>query len=143
MEVSSVPDLPPPPRILVVEDEPAILNLVAKILKNQKFLVLAAAGPIQALEIAAQGDQPIDLLLSDILMPQMNGRDLANQFRSLHPNAKILLMSGYSADILSKDNPIGTEVQFIQKPFANSDLVAKVREMLNIPPVNRLPQTPA
>lgn len=118
-------------RILVVEDEPAILSLVTKILQNQNYEVLAAEGPMQALEIASRLSQGIDLLLSDILMPQMNGRDLASHFRALHPNAKILLMSGYSTDILSTDNPAEAEIQFIQKPFANSDLVARVRKLLD------------
>ena len=81
--------------ILVVEDEMAILRLTDRILKNQGYKVLLASGPVEAFDIAHKQTDGIDLLLSDLTMPVMDGRDLAKQILSICPNIKVLFMSGY------------------------------------------------
>ena len=117
--------------ILLVEDEPSILKLTERILARQGYTVLAARTPGEARHLAAVHASAIHLLMTDVVMPEMNGRDLAKDLQSRHPRLKVLFMSGYTADIIVHQGVVDEGVNFIQKPFAIDDLAAKVREVLD------------
>jgi signal transduction histidine kinase len=114
--------------VLVVEDEAAILRLTSRILTDLGYTVLTANKPLEAVELARQ--HAIDLLLTDVIMPEMNGKDLAEQLVALHPNLKCLLMSGYTANVIASHGVLDEGIHFIQKPFSAKSLAAKVRETL-------------
>ena len=117
--------------ILLVEDEPAILQLGKRMLEGMGYLVITAVTPSQAVNIAEQYNGDIHLLLTDVIMPEMNGRDLAKRLLSLHPKMMRMFMSGYPADIITHHGVLDKGVQFIQKPFSKVELSAKVRAALN------------
>jgi CheY-like chemotaxis protein len=116
--------------ILLVEDEAAVLSLTAILLKKLGYTVLAAGTPDEAIRLARKYDGRIHLLITDMVMPGMNGRDLAEKLRPLHSNLKPLFMSGYTADVITKHGVLDKSVRFIQKPFSRQNLAAKVREAL-------------
>lgn len=120
--------------IVVVEDESAILELAIYILEQQGYTVLAAKSPVGALEMIEQYPHPLDLLLTDIIMPEMNGRVLAQKVVALRPNIKVLFMSGYSGDILVHHGEGGIDLHFIEKPFTSSQLSTRVRAVFDQPP---------
>ncbi len=127
------PDEPPVrgnETILVVEDEPGILNIVTLQLEWAGFTVLPAATPDEAMQLARDNAGKMHLLLSDVLMPEMNGRDLARNLLTLYPGLKQLFMSGYTADVIASQGILDEGVNFIQKPFSTTELVDKVREVL-------------
>jgi PAS domain S-box-containing protein len=116
--------------ILVVEDEAANLKLIRMMLEKQGYRVLEAGTPGEAIRIAQEHDGQIDLLMTDVIMPDMNGRDLAMNLLSLHPHIKRLFMSGYPADVIADHGVLEEGVYFIQKPFSAKDLGEKVRQTL-------------
>lgn len=116
--------------ILLVEDETAILKVTAMLLKSIGYTVLAAATPGEAMRLAREHAGEIHLLLTDVIMPEMNGRDLARNLLSLYPDLKRLFMSGYTADIIAERGVIDEGVNFIQKPFSMPALAEKLREAL-------------
>jgi len=116
--------------VLVVEDEPAILTMCTIMLEKFGYRVLGAGTPGEALELAGEHAGEIDLLLSDVIMPGMNGRDLAEQLHSLYPGMKILFMSGYTSNMLAHRGVLDDGMNFIQKPFSAKNLAAKVRNAL-------------
>ena len=120
--------------ILVVEDEEQILRLMERLLRNSGYLVIATSAPSAALELARAHGGTIDLLLTDVVMPAMNGKDLQEQIKHEHPHMKTLFMSGYTADIIVERGVICDDVEFIQKPFKLESLVARVREVLDSAP---------
>ncbi|MBU8913405.1 MAG: response regulator [Spirochaetales bacterium] len=130
-EESAAPMEPGHEAILLVEDEPAILKLTAMMLERQGYVVVAASTPVEALRLAEQHSDPIHLLITDVIMPGMNGRDLAKNLLSLRPDLKCLFMSGYTADVIADRGVIDKGVNFIQKPFSTQDLAAGVREALD------------
>jgi len=117
--------------ILLVEDEPSILELAATILERQGYTVLAAPTPGEAIQLSTRHPGPIHLLLTDMIMPGMNGRDLAKYLLARNPHLKSLFMSGHTADAIGHHGVLDADVSFIQKPFSISDLAAKVRETLD------------
>jgi len=117
--------------VLLVEDEPAILNMTTKMLERQGYTVLAASAPGEALRLAEEHSGEIHLLMTDVVMPEMNGRDLAQNLFSLHPNLKALFMSGYTANVIAHHGVLDEGVDFIQKPFSVKTLAEKVREVLD------------
>ncbi len=117
--------------ILVVEDEPMILDIAVKILNRHGYTVMAAATPGEAIRLAREHAGEIHLLMTDVVMPEMNGKDLAKNLLSLYPNLKRLFMSGYTADVIAHHGVLDEGVQFIQKPFAVQTLATKVREVLD------------
>ncbi|MBN1615493.1 MAG: PAS domain S-box protein, partial [Deltaproteobacteria bacterium] len=117
--------------ILLVEDEPAILRMTMMMLERTGYKVLAAGTPGEAIALAREHAGEIHLLMTDVVMPEMNGRDLAKNLLSLYPNLKRLFMSGYTANVIAHHGVLDEGVQFIQKPFAKQDLAIKVREVLN------------
>lgn len=119
--------------ILLVEDEPMLLELARTVLERQGYAVVTAPGPAEALHVAAEADRAFDLLITDVVMPQMNGRDLADALERTRPGLRCLFMSGYTADIVAHHGVLESGVQFIQKPFSGRALAAKVREVLDEP----------
>ena len=117
--------------ILLVEDEPAMLELTRTLLEMQGYTVLAASTPGEAIRLAREHAGEIHLLITDVVMPEMNGRDLAKNLLSLYPNLKRLFMSGYTANVIAHHGVLDEGVHFIQKPFSRKDLAAKVREALD------------
>ena len=117
--------------ILLVEDEPAILTLATRSLEGQGFTVLAASSPTEALRLAAAHPDAIDLLLTDVIMPEMNGRELADELRSTRASLKVLFMSGYTSDVITGHGTPEGDTHFISKPFHLRDLTQKVREALD------------
>ncbi|MFO7883599.1 MAG: ATP-binding protein [Desulfobacteraceae bacterium] len=103
--------------ILLVEDEPSILRMTRMMLEKKGYSVLSAATPSEAMEKATNYYGSIDLLMSDVVMPEMNGRDLAAKVKELHPGIRLLFMSGYTADVIAHQGVLDAGVAFIQKPF--------------------------
>jgi PAS domain S-box-containing protein len=118
--------------ILLVEDEPAILRLATMMLESLGYVVIAANTPGMAIRLAHEHSGPIHLLMTDVVMPEMNGRDLANNLLSIYPGIKRLFMSGYTADVIAHHGVLDKGVYFIQKPFSHRDLALKVREALGL-----------
>ena len=116
--------------VLVVEDEPALLMMAKMMLRKLGYQVLAAGTPGEAIALAEEHEGEIHLAITDVVMPEMNGRHLAEWLQSLHPGMRILFMSGYTADVIAHRGVLEKGVNFIQKPFAIKDLAAKVRDVL-------------
>lgn len=116
--------------ILVVEDEVSILKLASRMLTNLGYAVLTTDSPNMAVKLAKETDKTIDLLVTDVIMPEMNGRDLANQLLTLYPNLKCLFMSGYTSTVIADKGVLEEGMHFIQKPFSARDLGATVHEAL-------------
>lgn len=116
--------------ILLVEDEPTILKMTARMLQYLGYNVLSKSTPREALLLAGEFDGEIQLLVTDIVMPEMNGRDLAKNILSLHPHLKCLYMSGYTSDIIAQQGILEEGVHFIQKPFSKDALATKIRLVL-------------
>jgi len=116
--------------VLVVEDEPATLDMAKLMLERLGYAVLTAPNPDEAVRLAESLSAPIHLLVTDVVMPGMNGRELADRLVALHPDLKCLFMSGYTADVIARQGVLDQGVSFIQKPFSLRELGVKVREVL-------------
>lgn len=119
--------------VLLVEDEPYLADVVSRMLKRQGYNVMSANTPREALRLAAEQPGAIDLLITDVVMPEMNGRDLAARVLATCPRAKRLFMSGYTAELIAHQGVLDEGVAFIQKPFTANELAAKVRQALGDP----------
>ena len=117
--------------VLLVEDESALLVMAKRLLEGLGYTVLSAAGPGDALRLAEEHTGEIHLLLTDVIMPEMNGRDLAHRLATLYPKMKHLFTSGYTADVIAHQGILDEGVNFIQKPLSKKDLAAKVRKVLD------------
>jgi PAS domain S-box-containing protein len=117
--------------VLVVEDEPMILEIATTMLESLGYTVLAAPGPTEAIRLAGEHGGTIQLLMTDVVMPEMNGRLLANHMRARFPNLRCLFMSGYTANVIAHHGVLDQGVHFIQKPFTLYALATKIREALN------------
>ena len=117
--------------ILLVEDEVAILDMTAKMIHQMGYTVLAASRPEDALRIARDYTGKIHLLITDVVMPGMNGRDLARNVANHHPDIKRLFMSGYTADVIAHNGMLHSGLYFIQKPFSGYHLASQIREVLD------------
>ncbi len=106
--------------ILLVEDEPSILRMTRMMLERKGYRVVSAATPAEAMEKAKKHSGSIDLLMTDVVMPEINGRDLAEQIAALYPNIRLLFMSGYTANVIAHHGVLDVGVAFIQKPFFHS-----------------------
>jgi hypothetical protein len=118
-------------RVLVVDDEPEFREMVRQLLEGLGYAVLMASGGLEALEIAEQEERPIHLVLTDVVMPGMNGRELADKISVTLPDSKTLYMSGYMDDAIVHSGLSGGELAFLQKPFTREDLAYKIREILD------------
>jgi CheY-like chemotaxis protein len=118
--------------LLVVENEAAIKTLVQMALERHGYVVLTAESGSEALRLAADHHGPIDLLITDVVMPDLRGPELARRLIEQRPMLATLFMSGYMDDALGEEpSSFGVPVDFIQKPFSPSALAARVREMLD------------
>lgn len=117
--------------ILLVEDEPTILKMTTAMLQLLGYAVLAAGTPIEAIRLAGEYAGEIHLLLTDVIMPGMNGRVLTEKLLANRPKMKCLFMSGYTANVISHHGVLDDGVHFIQKPFAKRELAAKIRQALS------------
>ncbi|MDD2856594.1 MAG: PAS domain S-box protein, partial [Desulfuromonadaceae bacterium] len=120
--------------ILLVEDEPAILQITSLLLGKQGYTLLTAGTPDEAMRLANEYAGEINLLITDVIMPEMNGKELANRLQSLNPQLKCLYMSGYTADAIAQHGVLDEGIYFIQKPFSLPNLSTKVREVLDSKP---------
>lgn len=116
--------------ILVVEDEETILGLTRVMLEDLGYRVLTAATPVEALRLAREHSGGIHLLLTDVVMPELNGKELAERLQSLYPEIRCLFMSGYTANVIAHRGILDEGVQFISKPFSREELAGKVKEAL-------------
>jgi len=116
--------------VLVVEDDPQACEIVCDVLKTYGYTVLSANHGAEALETAKQYKNPIHLLLTDVVMPGMNGKELYQHLQTIHREAKVLFMSGYTGDVTMHHGVQEGEVEFLQKPFAMHELTSKVRAAL-------------
>ncbi len=117
--------------ILLVEDNEQVRNLTLAILEREGYVVLAADGGKAALETLNRHDGPVHLLLTDVVMPEINGRRLFERAAALRPDLKVLYMSGYTDDVIARHGVIEPGVRFIHKPFTARGLAARVREALD------------
>jgi CheY-like chemotaxis protein len=119
--------------ILLVEDEENVRTLARLVLEECGYQVIEAGDGKQALEICKKGDRKIDLLMTDVVMPQMGGRELAENLAEIDPGIKVLFTSGYTDDAVVRHGITDTTMNFIQKPFSLDILAQKVREILDSP----------
>ena len=117
--------------ILLVEDEGGVRRLAREMLRQQGYTVLEADGGPDALRLWEQHATAIDLLLTDVVMPQMSGRELAEQLKTARPDLKVLYMSGYTNDVIARHGVLDSETAFLQKPFTADSLGRKVRIVLD------------
>jgi len=120
--------------ILVVEDELAELRLVQRMLESMGYRVIAHADPTEALRAVREAGGPLDLVITDVVMPRMDGRELRDALCGLRPALKCLFMSGYPANILARDGAPAERVDYLQKPFTREELGEKVRRILDARP---------
>jgi len=123
--------------ILLVEDEANLRYLAGQFLEKQGYRVVEAADGAAAMQIAVAHEGVIHLLLTDVIMPGMNGRELAQRISEIRPNVKVLYMSGYTENVIGHNGMLDAGVRLLQKPFNLRDLKAKVREVLDSSPIPR------
>jgi two-component system cell cycle sensor histidine kinase/response regulator CckA len=116
--------------ILLVEDESAILDMAADMLQGLGYNVLALSTPGEAINFAGEHADKIGLLITDVVMPEMSGLDLARKIRSFQPGLKVLFISGYTYDVIAHHGVLESGIRFLQKPFSTRDLAVKVREAI-------------
>jgi CheY-like chemotaxis protein len=119
--------------ILLIEDEEPVRAIASTILRRYGYGVLAAGNAVDALRLCSEHKGPIDLVLSDVVMPQMSGPELAQRLRLARPGLRFLFMSGYTDDSITRHGIVAEGVAFIHKPFLPESLAAKVREALAAP----------
>jgi DNA-binding NtrC family response regulator len=116
-----------------VEDEEGVWDLARRILELKGYKVITASNPTEAAQICERHDGPIQLLLTDVVMPTMSGRQLAERVAFLPPGLKDLYMSGYTDNAIMPHGILKEGTQFLQKPFTRDSLTRKVREALDVP----------
>jgi CheY-like chemotaxis protein len=116
--------------VLLVEDEPAMLDVEAEMLADLGYSVLKAGRPGQALSLAGAHSGSIHLLVTDMVMPEMNGRDLAQRLAAIRPGIRCLFVSGYTADVIASRGVLDDGVRLLEKPFSRRDLAIKLRQAL-------------
>jgi CheY-like chemotaxis protein len=116
--------------ILLVEDSDVVRDVVAQMLEEGGFTVLPASSGEEALALSRRGDVPIDLLLTDIVMPEMSGVELADRLERERPDMRILFMTGYAEEIVVNEGILGKHRECIGKPFAQEQITKRAREIL-------------
>jgi len=119
--------------VLLVEDEAMVRELASRVLNGHGYLVLEAASGSEALEACRRHEGPVDLLVTDVVMPGMNGSELAERIGTLYPAAHVLFISGYTGGALVEHGVLRDGTNFLQKPFSPDHFVRKVRELLDLP----------
>ena len=128
---------PQPPTIsgtetlLIVENEAAIRNLLQMALRKNGYTVLAAESGREALDLVSTHSGPIHLLITDVMMPDIDGPELVRRLSAIRPETRALFMSGYMDDALGEQGVLPSSVNFIQKPFSPSTIAQKVRDILD------------
>jgi two-component system cell cycle sensor histidine kinase/response regulator CckA len=117
--------------VLLVEDEDPVRMFAARALRNKGYRVLEARSGDIALKLAQDSAEPIDLLVTDVVMPNMDGPTLAKAVRALRPDVKIIFISGYAEDAFRKNSQIPSDINFLPKPFSLSQLAGKVKEVIS------------
>jgi PAS domain S-box-containing protein len=117
--------------ILVCEDDASVRQLTTKMLRSAGYKVIVASNGAAALKIAGEHPGPIDLLVTDVIMPEMNGRQLARALASNRPDMRTLYISGYTSDVIAHHGVVDADIEFLEKPFGQADLLKRVREVLN------------
>jgi len=115
---------------LLAEDATPLRVLTCALLENGGYRVLAAESGMEAIKLAERWDQPIDLLLTDVVMPGMSGRELADRLAVKRPEMKVLYMSGYTNDAIVRHGVLEPGIFFLEKPFSQEALARKLREVL-------------
>ncbi|MBI3406131.1 MAG: response regulator [Acidobacteria bacterium] len=123
--------------ILVVEDEEGVRELTSEFLSISGYRVLVARNGAEALQVCRDFDGPIHVMVTDVVMPGLSGRDLAEQAARIRPSMRILFVSGYSDDAIAHQGVIEPNSSFLEKPFTHSALTARIREILDEPGVVR------
>ena len=120
--------------VLLVDDEPQVVTMVKKMLVREGYTVIGVTDPEEAIQIAQAHEGTIDLLLTDMAMPQLNGRELAERLKGIRVGLRVLYMSGFMKETLLKYYNISTTgIPFLQKPFTQQMLAKKLREVLDAP----------
>jgi two-component system, cell cycle sensor histidine kinase and response regulator CckA len=117
--------------LLIVEDDTAFLKLTSNLLKKRGYRIITAKIPSEAIRLAAEHEGRIHLLITDVVMPGMNGKELSEHIKSIHAGLKVLYLSGYTANVIAHHGVLDQGVNFIQKPFRSEKLAAKVRDVLD------------
>jgi CheY-like chemotaxis protein len=117
--------------VLLVEDEVSVRRLARTILEMSGYTVREAANGVEALRVASQHPEEIDLLVSDLLMPHLNGQELAQELTALHPELKVLFISGYAQETLSRLPDLPAGYAFLPKPFTPTALTRTVYDLLH------------
>jgi CheY-like chemotaxis protein len=125
--------------ILLVEDDPQLRQLSSSVLAHCGYKMLVASTPEEGIEICRSNHRDIRLLVTDVVMPGMNGRQLAEQIQQVSPNVKVLYISGYTSNAIVHYGVLDPGLSFLPKPFTLSALVAKVREVLDSGPAQEKP----
>jgi len=118
--------------VLIVEDDDRLRNLARKILERYGYSVMKAENGEDALKVSEEHDGSIDLLITDVVMPKMSGKETAEQLQPLYPQMKVIYMSGYTDDAIVHHGVLAPGLNFLEKPFTPEDLARKVREVLDI-----------
>ncbi len=116
--------------ILIVDDEPAIVRLVKRMAEKLGYRVLEALSPNAAIRMAREHLGAIDLMISDVIMPEMNGKDLMNYIRTIYPNIGVVFMSGYTSNVIAHHNILDDDMHFISKPFTIKELSHTISEAI-------------
>jgi two-component system, cell cycle sensor histidine kinase and response regulator CckA len=116
--------------ILLVEDERMILGMMCEVLEREGYEVLAFADPMEGIDVCLRHSGKIDLLLTDVMMPGMNGRVMANRVREILPQIRVVFMSGYTEHVLLHDGEVEPHLEYLQKPFTLETLTRKLAHVL-------------
>jgi len=117
--------------ILIVEDDPTLLKMSTKMLNRLGYSVISSDSPKEAIRTVEEKSAEINLVITDVIMPEMNGRDLADRIQTIQPDMKYLFMSGYTSDVIAHQGVLEKGVNFLQKPFSLKELAAKIRAVLD------------
>jgi DNA-binding NtrC family response regulator len=120
--------------VLIVEDVIGLRRLITRILESAGFKVLSAASGDEAMRLLEQYDEAVHLMVTDVVMPGISGRTLAERLDELRPEMKVLFMSGYTDDVVVRHGVSQGEMRFISKPFGTMEFVRTIREVLDAPP---------
>jgi CheY-like chemotaxis protein len=117
--------------ILLVEDEDDVRALTREVLERQGYVVLEAGDGLQALQVHEKEGARIDLILTDVVMPRMSGREMVDRVRAVRPDIRVLYMSGYTEDAIVRHGVLEASMRLLGKPFTPSELIGKIREVLD------------
>ena len=130
-EQTSVDDLGGSETVLIVEDDNSLLKFAQKVLQRYGYRILTAENGEEAFKIGKEHEGPIHLMITDVVMPKMGGKEVAERLQSLYPQMKVIYMSGYTNNAIVQHGVLAPGLNFLQKPFSPEGLARKVREVLD------------